>query len=370
MDTTARPRRFMNVFLLAMLNLSVMASLRNLPLVAQYGYGSMFFYCLVALIFLFPCALVSAELATGRSRTGGIYIWVREAFGPNWGFFAVWMQWIHNVTWFPAILSFSATTFAYLVHPPLADSKLYLISVIIIGFWGITLFNCFGLKLSSWFSALGVIAGTILPGFLIIALGAAWYYSGNPLAIQFSKKALIPPLNDIQNLVFLTGLFLAFSGLEVSAVHAREVKDPQKNFPRSILIAGLIAFVLYVLGALSIAFIVPEEHINLVAGLVEAFQLFFNKFNISSSIPISLMIIYGAIGELNAWIIGPVRALHATSKHGDLPPAFQKTNKHGMPANLLFFQACLVTVVAFVSSLCPLRAAHFGSSALSPRNSI
>src|SRR3990167_4748777 len=85
-------RRFLGTFLLAMLNLSVMVSLRNLPIVAEYGFGSSFFYMFVALVFLFPSALVSAELATGWTRTGGIYVWVREAFGPGWGFFAVWMQ--------------------------------------------------------------------------------------------------------------------------------------------------------------------------------------------------------------------------------------------------------------------------------------
>jgi amino acid transporter len=98
--------RFIGIFLLAMINLSVMASLRNLPIVAEYGYGSLLLYVIVAFLFLFPSALISAELATGWNKTGGVYIWVKEAFGQGWGFFAVWMQWIHNVTWFPAILSF------------------------------------------------------------------------------------------------------------------------------------------------------------------------------------------------------------------------------------------------------------------------
>ena len=139
MATPAVPRKFLGVFLLAMLNLSVMASLRNLPVVSEYGFGSSFFYLVVALVFLFPAALISAELATGWSQTGGVYIWVKEAFGPGWGFFAVWMQWIHNVTWFPAILSFSGTALAYLFNPALAENKVFLISVILIGFWGFTL---------------------------------------------------------------------------------------------------------------------------------------------------------------------------------------------------------------------------------------
>lgn len=353
-------RRFLNVYLLALLNLAVMSSLRNLPIVAEYGYGSLFLYCLVAFFFLFPAALISAELATGWIKTGGIYIWVKEAFGPRWGFFAVWMQWIHNVTWFPAILSFSAATFAYIVNPALVESKLYMISFILIGFWGTTFYNCLGLKLSTWFSAIGVIAGTILPGILIILLGVFWVVGGNPVQIEFSWDHLVPDMSNLQNVVFLTGLFLAFGGLEVSAVHAREVQDPQKNYPRAILMAALLCFVVYVLGALAIAYVIPQQQISLVAGVMDAFRIFFAKNGVEYLlIPTALMIIYGAIGELNAWIIGPVRALHATTWHGDLPPVFQKVNRHGMPMNLLFFQGIIVTLASFVFLFMPSASASF-----------
>jgi putative glutamate/gamma-aminobutyrate antiporter len=353
-------RRFLGVSLLALLNLSVMTSLRNLPIVSEYGFGSPFLYLIIALVFLFPAALVSAELATGWNRTGGVYIWVKEAFGPGWGFFAVWMQWIHNVTWFPAILSFAASALAYLINPALAENKLYLICCILGGFWGFTFFNYFGLKNSSWFSAIGVFAGTIIPGFLLIALGISWILMGQPMQIEFSTSALIPTIGRIDNLVFLTGLFLAFGGLEVSAAHAREVKDPQKTFPRAIIIAAVVSLLIYAAGALAIAIMIPKEQISLVAGLMEAFSSFLGYFHLEWLIfPLGLMIVLGAVGELNAWIIGPVRALHATSKHGDLPPVFQKLNKHGMPAHLLLFQGVIVTLSSLVFLLMPSASSAF-----------
>ena len=360
MQTESSPRRFISVFLLAMLNLSVMASLRNLPLVAEYGYASVFFYLFVALIFLFPCAMISAELATGWDQTGGIYIWVKEAFGPTWGFFAVWIQWIHNVTWFPAILSFSAATFASLINPALAENKIYLLCCILGGFWTFTCLNCFGLKLSSWFSALGVISGTIIPGFLLIGLGLLWLGTGNPVQIPFNSSAFFPSLSSIQNLVFLTGLFLAFGGLEVSAVHAREVQNPQKNYPRAILIAAVLAFILYVAGALAVALVIPHQQISLVAGLINAFSILLDRYHLGAVVPIlALMIVYGAVGELNAWIIGPVRALHATTQHGDLPPVFQKLNSRGVPVNLLFFQGAIVSITACVFLFMPSASSAF-----------
>jgi amino acid transporter len=352
-------RKFINLFVLSMLNLSVMTSLRNLPLIAEYGWESAFFYLFVACIFLFPAALISAELATGWSQTGGIYLWVKEAFGPGWGFFAVWLQWIHNAAWFPAILSFTGTALAYLIDPKLATPH-FLLGTILIGFWGFTLFNYFGLKTSAWFSTIGVIAGTILPGFLLIALGIHWIAAGYPLQIPFTPSALLPQINGIQDIVFVTGLFLAFGGLEVSAAHAHEVENPRKTFPRAIAIAALTSLVLYVAGALSIAIMLPKEQISVVAGLLDAFTLFFSNLQIPWAIHIlGLMIILGAVGELNAWIIGPVRALHATSLHGDLPPTLQKLNKHQMPSNLLFLQAIIVTITSLAFVFMPTASSAF-----------
>lgn len=348
------------IFLLAMINLSVMVSLRNLPIVAQYGFGALFLYLFVALVFLVPSSVVSAELATGWHKRGGIYIWVREAFGPGWGFFAVWMQWIHNVTWFPAILSFSATALAYFFAPELASNKLYLISFILIVFWSCTFFNYHGIKTSSWFSACGVVAGTILPGCLLIAFAGIWIFKGNPIQIPFSFSSLIPQLGDIQHLVFLTGLFLAFTGLEVSAVHAIDVDQPQKNYPRAILIAGFLSFVLYAVGAISIAIMIPNTEISLIAGLMQSFQVLLSYFHLEwLLLPIGIMIVFGAIGELNAWVIGPVRALHATSLHGDLPPVFQKLNQHAMPINLLFFQGIVVSFVSLIFLFMPSASSAF-----------
>lgn len=291
-------KKFLNVPLLALLNLAIMTSLRNLPIVSEFGFGSSFFYLLVALVFLFPVGLISAELATGWTRTGGIYIWVKEAFGPGWGFFAIWMQWIHSVPWFPAILSFSASALAYLIDPTLAENKMYLLLFTLCGFWAFTLYNYYGLKLSTWFSAFGVISGTILPGIFLVILGIVWIVQGNPIQIEFSRQALIPEMSNIQNLVFLTGLFLAFGGLEVSAAHAKEVRNPQKTFPKAILLAAIVALVIYSLGALSIAIMIPKENISLVSGLMEAFKLFLGHFGLDwMVVPLGIMIIYGAVGK-------------------------------------------------------------------------
>jgi putative glutamate/gamma-aminobutyrate antiporter len=342
-------KRVLSVFVLAMLNVSVMASLRNLPLVSEYGLEAIFYFLVVAFMFLIPCALISAELATGWPKTGGVYIWIREALGDRWAFFAVWVQWAHNLSWYPVILSFVASTLAYVIDPALAQNNYYVLTVILVMYWGMTLLNYLGIKTSSWFSTLGVIVGTILPGVLIIALGAYWIFDGRPTEITFDWASAIPSPKKIDNLVFLAGMFLAFAGLEVTGAHASQVKNPQKNYPKAIIIAALITFFIFMLGSLSIAAVIPKNEISLVSGLIEAFGKFFSRYNLQGFLStMAILLSVGAIAEVNAWIIGPIKGLYATTTKGDLPPFFHKLNKNGVPTNLLFFQAIIVTLVSLV----------------------
>ncbi|MBP9841321.1 MAG: amino acid permease [Simkaniaceae bacterium] len=362
-----KEKRVISLAILTLFNVSVMASLRNLPLVAEYGLSCIPYFLLVALIFLIPCALVSAELATGWPKSGGVYIWIREGLGDRWGFFAIWMQWVHNVSWFPAILSFVASTFALSFFPSLAEHKLYTLGTILILFWGMSYLNYLGVKTSTLVSSIGVVLGTILPGIFIIGLSLIWILKGEPLQIAFTWNALIPDLSSIHNFVFLTGLFLAFAGLEVSAAYAGEVQNPKRNYPLSIIMAALITFFLFFLGSLAISAVIPKEKISLVSGVMEALRIMLSNYHLTWLIPVlGISLIIGALAETNSWVMGPIKAMYTTSIHGNLPPLFQTLNKHGMPTHLLLFQAVIVSFTACAIIFSPsLSAAYWILSALS-----
>lgn len=345
--------RTINIFILAMLSMAVVLSLRNLPLTSTYGLSSVFFYGAAALLFMIPYALVSAELASGWPKAGGIYAWVREALGERFGFFAIWMQWFHNMTWYPAMLAFIGSGIAYIFAPQLTLNKIYLTSVIIIGFWLITLLNFLGLKISSWFSSFCLLLGTILPGLILIALAITWIIQGNPSEISLHPKDLLPDFH-LSNLIFLAGIFLALSGLEVNANLAREVKNPQRNFPKAIFIAAIMTLIVLILGSLAIGIVIPKKDISLVSGLIEAFDRFLHMFHMSWLVPIiAISLVIGALGELNAWTIAAAKGIYATVEHGSLPPFFHKLNNHHMPTRLLLFQAMIVTITAFVFVFLP-----------------
>jgi len=337
------------------MNVAVVMSLRGLPMMAKEGFTLLFYLGFSAIIFLIPTSLVSAELATGWPKSGGVYHWVKEAFGDHVGFAAIWLQWIQNVIWYPTILAFAAGALAYFFFSPeLANNKWFNVAVILIVYWGATLINFRGIVASGWLSTLGVICGTIFPGALIILLGIIWIAQGNHLAFMNREVHFFPDLSHFQNVAFLAGVVLLFAGMEVSAVHANEVKDPKKDYPKAIFLAALIILIVFTFGAISIASVLPAAKISLTAGLMQAFKLLFATFHLDWMLPIvGFLIAFGAIGGVGAWIVGPSKGLFATAKEGDIPPILETTNKHGVPTHILIIQGIIVTVLTLVFLLMP-----------------
>ena len=108
-------KKMIGVFTLAMINVAAVLSIRNFPQMSVYGWQSIGWYLIGLLFFLIPISLVGAELATGWPKGGGVYAWVKEAFGHKGGFVAIFCEWSNNLVWFPTVLSFVAGTFLFLV---------------------------------------------------------------------------------------------------------------------------------------------------------------------------------------------------------------------------------------------------------------
>lgn len=346
--------RALSLFTLAMINVATIGSVKNWPITAEYGLASALFLIVASLLFFIPTALVSAELATGWPERGGVFLWVKEAFGHRMGFLAIWLQWVQNVVWYPTILSFISGTFAYAIDPSLGENKLYTMCVVLAVFWAATLVNLRGMRVSGWISSGGTILGTFIPGGLIVLLGILWLALGKPLQIPLTAQNFIPSFSHIPELVFFSGIILSLMGMEMPAVHAKDVQNPQKSYPRAILLSMIIILGLSIPGVLAIAFVVPQSEISFLSGSVQAFAYFVKAFNLGWFVPImAILIAIGAVASLSTWLVGPSKGLLAAAQSGDLPPFFRKVNKQNMPFGLLIVQAIIVSIVTLLFLLMP-----------------
>jgi amino acid transporter len=356
----------MSIFAMAMMTSAAIMSLRGLPMIAKEEFTLFFYIGFATIMFLIPAALVAAELGgMFGEQEGGVYTWVKEAFGERCGFVAIWLQWVQNVVWYPTPLAFAAATFAYVIGAgSLATNGIYTGIFCIVFYWLATWISLRGSNLITRVTSYGFLVGTILPALILIGLAIAWWMQGHPLGfahLPVSQGAvdtvvnnhvhprLFPHITGLSDIAFLAGVILLFAGVEVHAVHANRMSRPQVQYPIALLFTALIVFVIFTLGAFAVAAIMPYNDINLESGLIQAFQKALGQMGISWCIPlVGLLVMFGALASVTSWIVGPSRGLLQTAKDGLLPDSMAKTNQQGVQSGILLLQAVIVTVLSLI----------------------
>jgi len=354
-DTPGIPRKkVLGLFALAMINVAAVLSIRNFPSMAVYGWSCIGWYVIGAIFFLIPISLAGAELATGWPEGGGVYAWVKQAFGEKGGFTALFCEWSNNLVWFPTVLSFIASTLAFALTPSLATSGLYMFTVMMIAFWGTTAIAYFGEEVSTKFGNIGVILGSIIPSVLIIILGIWWLGSGAAIVLPpFSFSAMVPTIS-LATLPFFSTVILLFAGMEMAGFHALETKNPQEDYPKAMALSAIIIVACTVLATIAIAIVIPVDQLSLASGVMQAIQYFFNAAHVPWMVaPMALLITLGGVVSLAAWLIGPAKGLGIVAEEGNMPPIFDRTNKYGAPVAVLVIQALIGSAVSLLYVFLP-----------------
>ena len=339
---------FMGAGSIALISLAAVLTLRGFPSVAEYGWSSIAYYIAGAVLFLVPLAMIAAELASAYPKAGGLYAWVKEAFHERSGVMAIWFEWIEDQVWFPTVLSFVAASAAYVIDPSLANHKVYLVVVMLGVFWVLTLLNFLGMRWTLRLNNPGVVIGTLIPVAVLIGIGIYWLIAGKHNAIPFSASKLEPSFSHISNLVFFVGVVLGYAGIELAGFHAKETKNPKRDFPRALAAAVVLIVGLSIIATLAIAFVVPQSQLSLLAGIPQTFAIAFKSLGIGvwATKLMAVLITIGTLVLISTWLLGPSKGLYAVETTGELPPVLHKVNKRHVPVALLVSQGVLTSVFA------------------------
>ncbi|MER6672284.1 APC family permease [Streptomyces sp. NPDC000983] len=338
---------------LALMTTASVASLRAAPTMAVYGLACVFLYLLPAVVFLLPTALVSAELASGWN--GGVYRWVSEGLSKPLGFLAVWCQFAMTIFYYPSLLAFVASTISYVINPALASNGVYTAIVIMVLYWTGVWVSSRGTKALAGLSSWGLVIGTLVPGTILVVLGIVFLGQGNPSAAPMTADHLLPAWTGLASLVLIVNNFLSYSGMEMNAVHVSSLKNPAKEYPKSMFLAMGLVLLIFILPALAISWVVPADQTSLTAGVMQAFDAFFSYFHIGWMTPIAaVMLISASLAGMLTWLAGPSKGLLEISRsEGYLPPFLQKLNKNGIQQNILVTQGVVTTAIALMYALIP-----------------
>ena len=336
-----------------MLTVASVGSLGSAPALAVFGLASVFLYVLPALVFLLPVSLVAAELSSGWP--GGVYNWVEEGISAPMGLLAVWCQFAQTIFFYPALLAQIAGTLAYVFDPRLAGNGVYNAVVIIVLFWGGVLVSSRGAALVADFSSGGTVIGTFIPAAILVALGVAYLLGGHHSAAPMTAGHLLPAWNGLASIVLVVSSFFTYAGVEVNAVHVDELRNPGRDYPKSIFLAVALVLVVFITSTLAISWVVPSGQISLTVGVMQAFNSLLTHFGLAFAVPvIAIALAVGSLAGMWTWLDGPSEGLLRIGREqGFLPPYFQKVNGKGIEVRILAAQGAVITVIALLYAFIP-----------------
>jgi glutamate:GABA antiporter len=353
LTATVRKPTFITWTALAMMTTGSVASLRSAPTMAVFGLASVFLYLVPALVFLLPTSLVSAELASGWK--GGVYNWVSEGLSAPMGLLAIWCQFALTIFYYPALLAYVGATLAYIIDPSLANNGVYTAAVIIVLFWGSVLASSRGVSFIAKLASNGTVIGTLIPGAVLVGMGIAYLAGGHPSAAPMNSAHLLPAWTGLAGVVLIVNNFLAYSGMEMNAVHVDELRSPATEFPKAIFLAMGLVLLIFILPALAISWVIPSQQISLTAGVMQAFSSFFAQFGVGWLVPLTAIALMAAsLSGMIAWLAGPSKGLLLVGRqYGYLPRYFQQENAEGMQMHILVAQGVITTIIGLLYALIP-----------------
>jgi glutamate:GABA antiporter len=336
-----------------MMTVGSVGYLGSAPALAVFGLASVFLYVLPALVFLLPVSLVAAELASGWE--GGVYNWVREGISAPMGLLAVWCEFAQTIFYYPALLAYVAGTLAYVIDPRLAGNGVYNAIVIIVLFWGAVLVSSRGTRIVADLSSSGTLIGTLIPGAILVGLGVAYLLQGNHSAAPMTAGHLLPAWTGLGSIVLVVNSFFTYAGVEVNAVHVNELRNPGRDFPKSIFLAMALVLAVFIFPTLAISWVIPAHQISFTAGVMQAFDSLLAHFGIRSAVPlIAIALAVGALAGMLSWLDGPSEGLLRIGREqGFLPPYFQRVNGKGIEVRILAAQGSVITIIALLYAFLP-----------------
>ena len=335
-----------------MMNIVAVVGLRWIARSARLGAPSVTLWVLAALAFFVPLALAVARLSERYPEQGGIYVWVRRAFGPVNGFICGWCVWVNNLFYFPSLLLFAAANVPLAIGmdaAALAENRAYSVGFVLIVFWGLVALNIVGLTRGKHLQNVGSYA-TFVPAALLIAFGAIAFVKFGS-ATSFAPGELLPREDVLTTVSLWSAMCFGFSGFEITSLVGQEVKNPERTIPRGVLLAGIVVLAIYVAGSASVLVALPPEALAERSGISDAVDLVSARLGLAGfGAFTALLLVIGSIAGVSSWVAGAARVPFAAGVDHVLPRSFAKLHPvYRTPHVSLLVQGVVATVVFLVS---------------------
>ncbi len=290
-------------------------------------------------------ALSFSELAQSIPKEGGGYEFARELISPFAGFIFGWLWILSNVvTGVVVSLGFASYLALFLPFPV----NVNLIAAM--ACLGVTFVNYLGARQSGLVNDILVIIKLLILAFFV-AFGLGSVKLGN-----FSP---FMPNGEIGIMQGATLIFFAYTGFARITLISEEIKDPEKNIPRAILLALGLSTVVYILVSFTaIGLVGYRELASSGSPLGDAAQ----SVGKNLTYFVSIGALVATLSVLLTTLLGLSRISFAMSRDRDLPQFFTMLDNRSTPYFSVLFFGFIMTILAIFSNLLQAVAlANFGS---------
>lgn len=317
---------------------------------AAIGNSQYFWWIFLILAFCVPYGMISAELGTTYPSEGGMYDWVKRAFGAKWAARVAWNYWINFPLWIASLAVAITDVVCGIFDIELSIAWLLVIQLIYT--WLVSILGTQRIGESKWIVNIGTffkIAFMIGLGFLGIYVFIKTKESANPVQ---SVVDLLPSL-DLAGLSFLSVIIFNFLGFEVVATFVDDMENPKKEIPKALIIGGILMALFYVLPATGINIAMTMEEAE-AAGITESFAILLRNIGVSADIiriiviTVGLMFIYTMVANIVSWSFGVNSIARYSAEDGGLPKIFAKTNKKGVPYMASIMNGIVATIIIVI----------------------
>lgn len=303
-------------------------------------------------------ALSYGELAAAMPKAGGQYVYIKEAFGPLYGFLYGWTLFAVIQTGTIAAVAVAFAKFTGVFFPsisaenyllefgPISISTQQSLAVALIIF--LSFYNFREIKAGAFVQNIFTVS-KVAALLLLVILGLYFGYTGLGSISNFS-----PAFPDVITLTTIGVFGAALTGSLFSAdawnnitFTAGEVKNPQRNLPLSLLIGTSTVIFIYLLANIAYLYVLPIEKIQNAENDRVATLLMETILGNNGKFFMALMIMISTFGCLNGVILTAARVYYAMAVDKIFFKQAAKLNKNNVPSNSLTMQCIWASLLCF-----------------------
>ncbi|MFZ2015560.1 MAG: APC family permease [Nocardioides sp.] len=336
---TSKLRRELSRFDTVLFLISAMVVVDTIGAIA-IGGAEVFTWLVVLFLFFFiPSALISAELGAAIPEEGGVYVWVRRAFGRFAGALTSLFYWAGTPLWLGGSVTAVAITVydRFLGHLTRPETFVFGTVFVLLA----TTAAVVPLRWGKWVPSTGAIGQIVL---LLVFTGSVAVYGAQHGVHGLSVGELRPT-----GAVFIAVapiLLYSFVGVELPTTAAEEMHDPRRDIPAAIGLAGLGQALMYGVPILAVLVVLPTDQITSLHGLVDAMKTVYTVYGGSvgpdgatltgAGLALgrlsAVLFIWVLLASGSAWIMGAGRAQAAACLDGGGPRVLGRiSERSGVP---------------------------------------